>query len=195
MKATVRGVLVLAVLSMLGSLFLLPNGISGPAPATAAPPAFSITTNPPLDPSFNPAILNYAVRCTGSPTTNVTTTGSGQVTVGGTSLSNPVDVNLPLVAGQGLQITNGATSYFIRCLPSDFPTYSAAVTGHPQQANGYFLTLAPYSVVFDTDGVPVWWYRDGDAFSPFDAKLSTLRPSCIRTVSWARTLCVALTGP
>ncbi len=162
---------------MLGSLFVLPNGISGPAPATAAPPAFSITTNPPLDPSFNPAILNYAVRCTGSPTTNVTTTGSGQVTVGGTSLPNPVDVNLPLVAGQGLQITNGATSYFIRCLPSDFPTYSAAVTGQPQQANGYFLTLAPYSVVFDTDGVPVWWYRDGDAFSPFDAKF--INPSTI----------------
>ena len=167
----------LAVLSMLGTLFVLPNGLSGPAPATAAPPAFSITTNPPLDPSFNPAILNYAVRCTGSPTTNVTTTGSGQVTVGGTSLPNPVDVNLPLVGGQGLQITNGATSYFIRCLPSDFPTYSAAVTGQPQQANGYFLTLAHYAVVFDTDGVPVWWYRDGDAFSPFDVKF--INPSTI----------------
>ena len=87
------------------------------------------------------------------------------MTVGGTSLPNPVDVNLPLVAGQGLQITNGSTSYFIRCLPSDFPTYSAAVTGQPQQANGYFLTLSPYSVVFDTDGVPVWWYRDGEVSS------------------------------
>ncbi len=99
------------------------------------------------------------------------------MTVGGTSLPNPVDVNLPLVGGQGLQITNGATSYFIRCLPSDFPTYSAAVTGQPQQANGYFLTLAPYAVVFDTDGVPVWWYRDGDIFSPFDAKF--INPSTI----------------
>ena len=62
------------------------------------------------------------------------------MTVGGTSLPNPVDVNLPLVAGQGLQITNGATSYFIRCLPSDFPTYSAAVTVTPNRRMGTFYS-------------------------------------------------------
>jgi hypothetical protein len=31
------------------------------------------------------------------------------------------------------------------------------LTGRPQQANGYLVNIGRYSIVFDTDGVPVWW--------------------------------------
>ena len=108
------------------------------------------------------------------------TAGTGPVTVGATTFAGPVNVNLPLVAGQGLQVTNGGTTYNIRCLPSDFPTYSATVTGQPQ-ASGFVLSLTPYAVVFDNEGVPVWWYKDTGAFSPWDVKF--FNPT---TIGWAQ---------
>ena len=180
MRRSSRGILAVALLSLVGSMLVAPLGLGGSQSAEAVSPDFSITTNPGLDPSFNSTTFNYAIRCTSSPTTKVTTVGTGPVTVGGTTFPGPVNLNVPLVAGQDLQITNGGTSYYIRCLPSDFPNYTAAVTGPPQQANGYLLTITPYSIVFDTDGVPVWWYKDASAFSPLDAKF--FGPT---TIGWA----------
>ena len=166
--------LIVLIGSVSGSL----AGLGTSRPAAAVSPDFSITTSPALDPSFSPSIFDYAVRCAGSPTTQVTTAGSGPVTVGATTFAGPVNLSLPLVVDQGLKITNGGTTYNIRCLPSDFPTYSATVTGQPQQANGYLLTVGSYVVVFDTDGVPVWWYQDKSA-TPIDAKF--FGPT---TISW-----------
>ena len=179
MKRTIRGVLAVTLLTLVSSVFVVPAGLESAGAATAASSGFSITTNPPLDPAFNPSIVNYAVRCTGSATTNVTTTGSGRVTIGGARFNGPESLNLPLVAGQDLKISQSATSYYIRCLPGNFPDYSASVTGTPQ-ASGYLVTIGSYSVVFDTDGVPVWWYYDPHGFSPFDAKF--LDPS---TIAWS----------
>ncbi len=136
--------------------------------AAASSTAFSIETSPALDPPFNPAISDYIVRCT-SATTSVTTTGSGPVTIGGTTLPGPASANVPLSAGQSLTVSEGGASYEIRCLPSDFPDYTSSVTGTPQ-ASGYLLTLGQYAAVFDKDGVPVWWYKDPGYFSPTDAK-------------------------
>jgi len=180
MKRSKYGVLSLTLLLMFSLFVVAPIGVGSSTPAGAVSPDFSVTTTPALVPAFNPAIYNYAIRCTGSPTTQVTTVGTGSVAIGATTFPGPVSVNLPLVAGQDVQITNGGTSYYIRCLPSDFPQYTASVTGTPQQANGYLLTLAPYAIVFDTDGVPVWWYKDANPTSPIDAKF--LDPS---TISWA----------
>ncbi len=71
-----------------------------------------------------------------------------------------------------MTISDGGASYEIRCLPTDFPDYTSTVTGTPQ-SNGYFLTIGQYAVVFDRDGVPVWWYKDPAPFSPNDAKFLT----------------------
>jgi hypothetical protein len=137
---------------------------------------FSITTSPALDPPFSPTVTNYAVRCTSSPTTTLVTTGTGRVNVGNTVLTGPVNLNLPLVAGQGVHVRSAHSNYYIRCLPADFPAYTSSVTGTPQAA-GYLLTLGPYAVVFDPDGVPVWWYSDlgqgAYVTSPIDAKFIT----------------------
>ncbi len=43
------------------------------------------------------------------------------------------------------------------------------MSGVPQ-ANGYLVTIDNYAIVFDTNGVPVWWYYDPNYLSPFDAK-------------------------
>jgi len=83
--------------------------------------------------------------------------GTNSVTISGASFPGPANVQAPLHVGQELRITEQGSSYYIRCLPKDFPDYSSTRTGRPQQANGYLLTLGPYSVIFDTDGVPVWW--------------------------------------
>ena len=157
MKLATRSTVLVALLSLAGSLLAITVGPGSSDQAGATQRAFSITTNPTLDPTFDPATPDYATRCTGSPTTQVTTTGAGPVTVGGATFPGPVSLNAPLVAGQELQITHAGTTYYVRCLPADFPSYSAAVPGQPQQTNGYMLDLGAYSVVFDTHGVPVWW--------------------------------------
>ncbi len=152
-----RSLTLVALLSLAGSLLVAPVGPGSSIRAEAATDSFSITTHPALDPSFNPAIPDYAIRCTGSPMTEVTTAGPGAATVAGATFTGPVSLNLPLVAGQGLQISHAGAVYNIRCLPSNFPSYSASVTGRPQQANGYLVNIHQYSIVFDTNGVPVWW--------------------------------------
>lgn len=167
MKRSVRGAVVVGLLSLISSVFVVPIGLGSSGVAGAVSAGFSISTNPPLDPPFNPGISDYAVRCTSSPSTKLTTTGSGRAKIGGTTFRGPVNLILPLVAGQEVKITQAGTRYYIRCLPSDFPSYSSVVTGTPQ-ANGYLLGIGNYAVVFDSKGVPVWWYDDPDTV--WDAK-------------------------
>ncbi len=174
-----------------GGLILLGLVVVPPSAnaASARPPSkfssttipFSITTTPPLAPAFDPAVTDYAVRCVGTTSdpltapTILTTTGSGRVTIASKLFRSPVSVDLPLIANQSVKVTYGTTSYFIRCLPADFPSYSASVTG-PVQATGFTLDLEPYAVVFDTDGVPVWWYRATDPSSSTGAACPSLSP-------------------
>ncbi|MGO8873263.1 MAG: aryl-sulfate sulfotransferase [Acidimicrobiales bacterium] len=129
----------------------------GSSSAAATTNRFSIVTNPGLIPAYNPKIQDYAIRCTGDPTTGVSTTGSGTVVVGGETFSGPVNLNVSLVADQSLEVDYGGSSYYIRCLPNDFPIYYSTVSGHPK-APGYLVTLETYAIAFDDDGVPVWWY-------------------------------------
>ena len=162
-----RFIRAVCVVSVLAVLLPVVAGAQG-APASAAGSNFSIATVPPLYPTFNGAISDYAVRCTGTFATRVTTTGSEFVYVGGRKFGGPVSLYEPLVAGQGLQVRRGSQSYYIRCLPSDFPNYTSSVTGQPQ-ASGYLATIGTYAVAFDPHGVPVWWYLDTNFLGPLDA--------------------------
>jgi hypothetical protein len=84
-----------AVSGLLAPLLFIGVGSSSAAATTNR---FSIATNPGLIPAYNPKIQDYAIRCTGDPTTSVSTTGSGTVVVGGETFSRPVNLNVPLVA-------------------------------------------------------------------------------------------------
>ena len=156
-RRPVRGrllALLTSALAVLGLAFV--PLLSTDAVAGASVQAFSISTNPQIVPSFNSKIHYYAIRCAGHSSTKVVTTGSKPVTVGGKQFQRPVNISVPLKTGQSLQITYAGVSYYMRCLPSDFPAYSATVPGHPTAA-GYLVTLGKYTVAFDNSGVPVWW--------------------------------------
>ena len=114
--------LLAATLLLIGAFTLLSSG-TGRAGAAVKP--FSMSTGPAMVPSFNPKITDYAVRCTTRSTTHLVTQGSGPVTVGGKVYPSAVSINMPLVANQAVQVTAGGNSYYIRCLPKDFPTYTA----------------------------------------------------------------------
>ncbi len=140
-------------------------GVTSP-PARAATP-ISIQTTPALTPSFKASIYDYAVRCSGSATTSITTTGTGTVTIGGKSYAQPAAVKAGLVANQAVYVSEGGHTYTIRCLPADFPAYKATIDGTPQ-AHGYLVAptggpggpTSDYVIAFDDHGVPVWWYQD-----------------------------------
>ena len=58
-------------------------GVTSPQASATTPT--SIKTTPALTPSFKSTIYDYAVRCSGSATTTIATTGTGTVTIGGKS--------------------------------------------------------------------------------------------------------------
>jgi hypothetical protein len=81
------------------------------------------------------------------------------------------DTQVAVTTGQSFTIAVDGPSrrdatYYVRCLPTDFPSWSSQRNGTPQAA---FYVTAPtlggngsdYVAVFDTNGVPVWWYRSG----------------------------------
>ena len=142
------------------------------------PTPFSISTSPSMVPNFSSNVTNYAIHCTNSTKTRLVTTGAGKVTVADKNYATAVNLELPLVANQSVQVNRAGKSFSIRCLPNDFPAYTSTVTGHPQ-ANGYLVTLDHYVVAFDNRGVPVWWYKDTNATDTIDAKF--INPS---TIAW-----------
>jgi hypothetical protein len=87
-----------------------------------------------------------------------------------------------LSTGQRFTVVVGtgsdAASYNVRCLPQDFPHYSFQLFGQTQTAY-YLVTPSSYVALFDSDGVPVWWFRQPDGF-PVDANLMPTG-----TLSWA----------
>ena len=170
-------------LAALGAV-LASNG-SAIGPASAATITFYMATTPPLDPPFKADISDYTVACSSVPSTHLVAKGASPVIVGGKSLTGPVSVQLPLVAGQEVQVTAAGRTYYIRCLPSDFPAYTSKVAG-VSQTEGYLVTptLGPtighYVIAFDRHGVPVWWYKDPNPSPASDAKFFT--PT---TIGWA----------
>lgn len=153
-------------------------GVLLPASALAQAPV--ITTQPALQPAFNPAITNYVTSCEPGGDDLVTSDPNGNVVSidGGRARSvNTLTTVTPLSSGQAFTIVVGtgasATTYTVRCLPPDFPQYTAQIFG-PRQAAYYLMTPdssatagnpgSTYVALFDANGTPVWWYRvDGFA--------------------------------
>jgi hypothetical protein len=156
--------------------------IMGAARAAAAP---LITASPALDPAFSASVHDYVTRCDpGQP-----------VTVDVRPVLTPVSVNggpthllhftapVTLQPGQAFTIAVGSGAslqdYTVRCLPQDFPAYSVQRLG-PVQAAYYLVTPDTSSpnehaannwvAMFNSDGVPVWWYQEAVG-SPIDADL------------------------
>ena len=125
-----------------------PLGWESAAGAVSGSPSFS--TVPATDQPFSATNLDYTIPCASSPTTTITTAGTGPFSIGAATFS--------------LQ----GTRYYLRCTPTGFPQTSATVTGSPQEPFAYLTNLNNYVVMFNTKGVPVWWYND--PAGPIDAK-------------------------
>jgi Arylsulfotransferase (ASST)/Fibronectin type III domain len=147
-----------------------------------------ISTSPGLYPAFSPAISDYVVRC--SPATPVAVSVSNSDS-SDTTTTVSVD-GQPAKAGMftakvsvgysqsfAIALTQGTTAqqYFVRCLPSGFPTWSSQHVGATQSQ--YYL-VAPslgtsasrWAIIYDTDGVPLWWMAPSTAsVLPLDVKL------------------------
>ncbi len=114
----------------------------------------SLTVSPlDLFPAFSSSITDYYVRCAaGENALTLTTTSSAS----GTTTR---DVTLAPD-----EATSVADKYFIRCLPPDFPVVTVTKNGTPTP--GYYLSnSANYVMVFDGQGVPVWYARGEDVLN------------------------------
>jgi hypothetical protein len=145
-----------------------------PAKPPAQPPI--ITTTPALFPSFERGVLDYVNRCDPSTATTVQVDASADMTVsvdGSPPSSGSFTVQVTQDVDKQFTIdvtTSGTTTtHHVRCLPSDFPTWSVQKNGEPQAA--FYATnlvrgFGPpsYSAVFDTNGVPVWWLDPKQTF-------------------------------
>lgn len=156
--------------------------VVGSATAHAAP-SLSITSDQPFVPGFDRSISDYVVRCNGSPlNVSVGSDPSTLVSVDNSAFrsgqwSQPVSLS----TGQKFQIRvkQGALiqPYYVRCLPSDFPTYTYTRDGNPTPSL-FAVTpdfgnsagqSAQYLAIFNSTGVPIWWFKA--PYLPNDAKV------------------------
>jgi hypothetical protein len=158
---------------------LLVSGVAGTATAAASPVQ---VTGSALTPAFDEVISDYTVTCGNTVDLSVDP-GDAAVSVDGASFQTaPFRASVDLQPDRGFAwvIRRGdqSTTYRARCLPSDFPKFTAERPGQPQ---AQWYLVAPnarlgqssehsYVVMFDNEGVPVWWYRD-TTMTPFTVSL------------------------
>lgn len=139
-------------------------------PAASAPVTPAVVFGPPLVPAFDPHIRDYIVHCRPAVPMHLSFSVGPRVPLsldGGRVRRGRVNATASLLPGQALRFVigagRGARDYTVRCLPPDFPAYRAQRTDEPQ-AGGYLVALCcawNYAAIFDRDGVPVWWLREG----------------------------------
>jgi arylsulfotransferase ASST/Big-like domain-containing protein/hemolysin type calcium-binding protein len=143
-------------------------------------PMVEFTATPSLAPGFDRSVDDYYVECTGSPIDVSAEVGSGYTIAidGQASATGTVETTVPLDEGEEFSFSvfrlDGEHKYFVRCLPSDFATWDFTRLAQPSHE---FYVVVPtlgapspnYVVIFDDNGVPVWWYKTDEL--PFDARI------------------------
>jgi hypothetical protein len=137
-----------------------------------------LTSTPALFPAFSRSIHDYVVRCLPGKRTRFTTVAAA----GSAPFIDGVHRRTALLAlrpdqAVTIEARNASSSadYHVRCLPADFPSFTETRTA--ASSDWYMLdpslslgtARAHYIVIFDGNGVPVWWYRTEHV--PMDAKL------------------------
>jgi Arylsulfotransferase (ASST) len=153
-------------------------GAAGAGRVARPPGLVRLTSTPVLYPAYSPAIHDYVVRCDPAKPTHFTTWAAAGTTPSIDGRTGRT-ASVALKPGQAVTVAGsnaaGTTAYHVRCLPSDFPTWTDTRTG---STNDWYLitptlTFKPpyghYLAIFDGNGVPVWWYRAPQA--PLDPKL------------------------
>src|SRR6266540_1715855 len=150
-----------------------------PEPGPAFPPFGGLVeTNPGLFPHFSTGITDYVSRCNlnqavlfsvnAPPDTTVSVDGqppdTGQFN---TFTFRDYNQSFTIV----VQTPQATTTHYVRCLPPDFPDWSVQRPGTPQA--GFYLTSPTGTpVIFDNNGVPMWWWTSGSRSTPSTAASS-----------------------
>ncbi|MEA2351881.1 MAG: hypothetical protein QOJ14_295, partial [Thermoleophilaceae bacterium] len=143
------------------------------APAAAAEDALKITGSPELIPRFDPDTTDFVSRCgaTGHLTLSFDVPPGETTSLDeGPAKGGRYQQDVKLGSGQQVvinaRLADRNAHYHVRCLPADFPPWTATHTG-ATQAEWYLVTPAEHlAVFFDPNGVPVWWRRVGK--TPFN---------------------------
>ena len=161
----------LTVVAISASIAALPATLADAA--TAPPPeqaSFGVAS---LYPDYDPQVHDYVVRCNDAPVTvQAHASDPWQIAVDDDPFqSGDFSDEVPLGAGRGFTVSVEATDgqqlhrYHVRCLPSDFPTYSFTRNGpvSPEffTADSAYTPVEGrrYAMIFDNRGVPLWWYQ------------------------------------
>jgi hypothetical protein len=174
------------------------GGHPSAAPARAAGTAkLSLSTSPRLNPSYSAAVPDYTVPCKrGQPVTVQASIPSGQTVAvdGQPPAEGSLKQDVSLAPGQAFTFTvNGSVTHNVRCTPSDLPVWRVERHGAPVSKWIAFAPTerekqpprpAPYNVIADGYGVPVWWKRTSDGIPTATTVLAD------GTVIWGR-----LNGP
>jgi len=122
------------------------------APTTATRDAgLRVATNPALIPAFDPGVTDYVVRRSGSPIA-VTVDAPADTTVsvdGRTATTGHLSTGISRSTGQGFTLVarprsgGVARTYYVRCLPTDDPDFTATRMGTTQAVSrAPFMTKA-----------------------------------------------------
>lgn len=158
----------------------------GVLPERPEPARLEIEAVPGLYPGFDRDVHDYVTRCHDKPV-RVVVRARGPVRValdGRPAAGGDHAAEIPLSGGQAFSFTlttgpgSGTETYHVRCLPTDFPEWSYRRSGIPSRefyAVTPTVSLAgqlgpPYAVLFNRDGVPIWWLRSQEAV-PVDFKV------------------------
>ncbi len=172
--------------------------------APAVQPLAALSVSPlALSPAFSPSTSDYVVRCaagTNSLTFTMTAQAGGTValtspTTTSPSASQTVPVALTPNQAAVVRATDPAgntASYWVRCLPPDFPTM--AVAKHPAAGTatpGWYLLgnnilptsggTSSYAMILDTNGTPVWYKKS----APPGVNVTPTRPGHVAFESTA----------
>jgi hypothetical protein len=128
----------------------------------------SITTSgPALTPSFAPSTTDYVLRCQAGAnpiSVNFEASAGGTIQLG-TQSGTHVTASATLVENQALIVEGTGGTYWIRCLPHDFPHLHVTKPGSPPP--GWYLTgnvtaaggSSTYAMILDRNGTPVWYQK------------------------------------
>ena len=165
-----RRCVIAALVVAIGAIVALPISTT---PASAV--GVQVSTDPALTPTFDAAVSDYIVSCAATHTVTLSATVPAGDTLsinGGSPQTGSISQPVVLYPGQALNWaidhSGTVTTYTARCVPADFPQWTATVSGTPQ---AQWFMLAPaiafsgpvpskYVVIADAHGTPVWWMRD-----------------------------------
>jgi Arylsulfotransferase (ASST) len=155
------------VLAILGCLAAAGSAYAGP------PAGQANFSTPRLYPAYSPQIHDYAVRCRNrAVAVSLHANEDWQAAIDDQPLqTGDQTVSVPLKAERRFTVSfarsggQGVDHFFVRCLPTDFPTYTFSREGpvSPKFFTADDAFAQPlkrrYVIIFDNNGVPLWWYH------------------------------------